>query len=89
MVLAGKNAELAERGGALDRKNTELLAKNRELDRQRQRAEERQELAIAAVKNFRDAVAANAALKNRPELESLRKALLKEPRISRPRRSGQ
>ena len=71
-VLAGKNREL-------DGKNLELADKNQELDRQRQRAEEREALAIDAVKKFRDAVQANAELKNRPELDALRKALLKEP----------
>jgi serine/threonine-protein kinase len=71
-VLAGKNREL-------DAKNGELAGKNQELDRQRQRAEEREALAIDAVTKFRDAVQANAELKNRPELDALRKALLKEP----------
>jgi serine/threonine-protein kinase len=56
-----------------------LAGKNRELDRQRQRAEGREALAIDAVQKFRDMVQANAELKNRPELEALRKALLKEP----------
>jgi len=56
-----------------------LAGKNRELDRQRQRAEEREGLAIDAVQNFRDAVTANPELKNRHELDALRKALLKEP----------
>jgi eukaryotic-like serine/threonine-protein kinase len=79
-VLAGKNAELVERGRALNLTNTELAGKNRELDRQRRRAEEREALAISAMNKFRDAVSANAELKNRPELDALRKALLKEPR---------
>ena len=69
-VLAGKNREL-------DAKNR--AGTNQELDRQRQRAEAREALAIDAVKKFRDAVQANAELKNRPELDALRKALLKEP----------
>jgi len=56
-----------------------LAGKNRELVRQRQRAEGREALAIDAVQKFRDMVQANAELKNRPELEALRKALLKEP----------
>jgi serine/threonine-protein kinase len=58
---------------------TVLAGKNRELDRQRQRAEGRETLAIDEVRKFRDAVQANPELKNRPELEALRKALLKEP----------
>jgi serine/threonine-protein kinase len=49
------------------------------LDRQRQRAERGEELAIQAVKRFHDAVAKNPELKDNPELGSLRKALLKEP----------
>jgi serine/threonine-protein kinase len=56
-----------------------LAGKNQELDRQRRRAEAREDLAIAAVKRFRDAVAADPALKNRPELGALRKGLLEEP----------
>ena len=79
MVLAGKNREMADRSQALDAKNTQLLTKNLEVDRQRQRAEERERLAIDAVKKFHDAVQANAELKNRPELDALRRALLKEP----------
>jgi serine/threonine protein kinase len=79
MVLAGKNAELAKRGVALDLKNSQLLGKNSELDRERERALERQQLAIAAVKKFRDAVTANDGLKNQPELGPLRQTLLKEP----------
>jgi serine/threonine protein kinase len=42
-------------------------------------AEAREQLAIDAVKKFRDAVQANPELKNRPELDTLRKALLNEP----------
>ena len=78
-ILAGKNEELAARGRALDVKNTELASKNEELDRQRRRAEAREGLALAAVKKFRDAVTANAQLKNQPGLDPLRRALLKEP----------
>ena len=43
------------------------------------RAEQREEQAIEAVKRFRDAVAGNPELKNNPELESLRRTLLKQP----------
>ena len=39
----------------------------------------REEQAIDAVKRFRDAVAEEPILKNSPELEQLRKKLLKEP----------
>jgi serine/threonine-protein kinase len=58
---------------------TLLAGKNRELDRLRQRAERRETLAIEAVQRFRDAVQANPDLKRRPELDPLRKTLLKEP----------
>ena len=56
-----------------------LSAKNRDLAHQQARAEEREALAIDAVKKFRDAVESNPRLKNDPNLDSLRKALLKEP----------
>ena len=39
----------------------------------------REAAGIAAVKKFRDTVTDNAELKNRPELEGLRKGRLKEP----------
>ena len=58
---------------------TVLVGVNHKLDRQRLRAEEREELAVGAVKKFRDAVQANTELRDRPELEALRKARLKEP----------
>jgi serine/threonine-protein kinase len=56
-----------------------LAGMNRELDRQRLRAEARETLAIDAVKKFRDAVSTNPELKYRTELNALRKTLLKEP----------
>ena len=56
-----------------------LAGKNRELAQQRLRAEEREALAIDAMRKFRDAVQANPELKNRRDLDPLRKALLKEP----------
>ncbi len=46
---------------------------------QKKMAEEREELAIDAVKKFRDAVANNPELKDNPALESLRRTLFKEP----------
>jgi tetratricopeptide (TPR) repeat protein len=49
------------------------------LKRQQVRAEANERAAIDAVKRFRDAVADNPELKDNPELESLRRALLKEP----------
>ncbi|MGE3818973.1 MAG: tetratricopeptide repeat protein, partial [Isosphaeraceae bacterium] len=52
---------------------------NTRLDFQRQRAENREQLAIDAVKRFADSVAENPELKNNMSLEELRKTLLKEP----------
>ena len=77
--LDGKNAELAREGRELDDKNAELAKKNGDLERRRLRAEQREQMAIDAVTKFRDAVSANPELKNRPELDALRQALLKEP----------
>ncbi len=57
----------AERRAKLDAQN------------QQARAEERETQAIDAVKRFRDAVADDPALKTNPDLEALRKRLLKEP----------
>ena len=56
-----------------------VTAKNRELARQTQRAEAREQMAINAVKRFRDVVVEEPVLKNNPALEELRKKLLKEP----------
>ena len=74
-----KNAQMADKNRQMDAQNLELAGKNRELDRQRKRAEAREALAIDAVKKFRDVVQTNPELKNRSELEALRKALLEEP----------
>ena len=78
-VVSGKNRELGSMNLALADKNRELDAKNLELDRQKHCAEERETLAVYAVKNFRDAVQSNPELRNRPELSALRKSLLREP----------
>jgi len=56
-----------------------VAGKNLELEQQRQRALAREALAIDAVKKFRDAVQDNPELKNHPELDALRKDLLKQP----------
>jgi serine/threonine-protein kinase len=56
-----------------------VTTKNRELARQTQRAETREQMAIDAVKRFRDVVVEEQVLKNNPALEELRKKLLKEP----------
>jgi hypothetical protein len=73
-----REAEAAQRKIAVEEKQravaSEAVAKE-----QRSRAEKREEQAIDAVKRFGDAVTNNPELKNNPSLESLRKALLKEP----------
>ncbi len=56
-----------------------VTGKNRELARQTQRAEKREQTAIDAVERFRDVVVEEPVLKNNPALEELRKKLLKEP----------
>jgi eukaryotic-like serine/threonine-protein kinase len=56
-----------------------VTAKNRELARQTQRAVAREQMAIDAVKRFRDVVVEEPVLKNNPALEALRKKLLNEP----------
>jgi len=56
-----------------------VTGKNRELARQTQRAEAREQTAIGAVERFRDVVVEDPVLKNNPELAPLRKKLLKEP----------
>ena len=60
-----------ERGRAV---NAEKSAKA-----QQARAEDREQMAIDAVKRFRDSVADEPELKNTPALDGLRKRLLKEP----------
>ena len=56
-----------------------VTGKNRELARQTERAEKREQMAIKAVERFRDAVVEDQVLKNNSALEALRKKLLKEP----------
>ena len=77
-LLAGA-AGLAAFATVVRSKNQELSQANIDLDKQRRRAEAREQQAIAAVKRFRDAVAEEPTLKNSPNLESLRKKLLNEP----------
>jgi serine/threonine-protein kinase len=57
---------------------SETKAKLREIE-QRKRAEEGEQLAVDAVKKFRDVVANNPEFEYREELLPLRRALLKEP----------
>ena len=64
---------------AMGAKNLELSKANTDLDLQRKKAEAREQIAIDAVKRFRDAVVEDEVLRGNPSLESLRKKLLKEP----------
>ena len=77
-LLAGA-AGLAAFATVVRSKNVALAQANYDLDKQRHRAEDREQQAIDAVKRFRDAVADEPRLKNSRQLESLRKKLLKEP----------
>jgi tetratricopeptide (TPR) repeat protein len=87
-LIRARQAAEAERMARLDAQKAaeaERLAKldaesrRAEAEKQKARAETREQQAIDAVKRFRDAVADNPMLKNSPELEDLRKTLLKEP----------
>ncbi len=67
---------------ALQRSNESLAAEKKAksvVEDERARTEAREELAIEAVKRFRDVVLANEELKNRAELKPLVDNLLKEP----------
>ena len=55
------------------------VQRQRALDLERQKAQDREQLAIDAVKRFGDSVSKNSVLRTNPELEELRKKLLKEP----------
>jgi serine/threonine-protein kinase len=57
----------------------DLRRVNIALDRQRERAEDREQQAIDAVKRFSDAISNEPLLKDTPELEALRRRLLGEP----------
>jgi serine/threonine protein kinase/tetratricopeptide (TPR) repeat protein len=82
LVFLSLSVGLAVAGYGLYQANAsagrERIAKDDAL-KQRNRAEERENDAIEAIKKFADAVAGNPALKNNPTLEPLRKELLQEP----------
>jgi serine/threonine-protein kinase len=59
---------------------TVVAAKNGELARQTLRAEAREQMAIEAVRHFRDVIAEEPLLKNEPALQALRNRLLNGPR---------
>jgi serine/threonine-protein kinase len=77
--LDRKNGELTVANARVTKANAELTQANIDLDFQRRRALANETEAISAVKRFRDAVANEPELKNTPQLESLRRSLLKEP----------
>ncbi len=71
--------EVKGKNKTINEQLVELTKGKAEAEKQRARAEEREQDAIAAVKRFGDVVANNPALKNSPNLKSLREELLKEP----------
>jgi len=77
--LEQKNNLLIEQQKATDIQREEAVTQRKAANAQRVIAEQRETLAIDAVKQFRDAVAKNAALKNSPALASLRAGLLQKP----------
>ena len=62
-----------------DRERVRALRAEDEAKAQKGRAQDRERMAIDAVKRFRDAIANEPELKNNPALDGLRKRLLKEP----------
>ena len=62
-----------------DRERDRATGAERSARGQQARAQDRERMAIDAVKRFRDAVADEPELKNTPALDGLRKRLLKEP----------
>ena len=62
-----------------EEQKTKAIAANERAQKARDRAERRFELAVEAIENFRTVVAQNLDVKNRPENEALRKALLQAP----------
>jgi tetratricopeptide (TPR) repeat protein len=75
LVAAQRSAHARD----IEHKNFDLATANRALEAERTKAEERERLAVDAVKRFRDAVIEEPELRNNPGLEGLRKRLLKEP----------
>ncbi len=62
-----------------DEQKSKAIAANGRAQKSRDRAERRFELAVEAIENFRSVVDRNLDVKNRPENEALRKALLQAP----------
>jgi serine/threonine protein kinase/Flp pilus assembly protein TadD len=81
-ALAAEKKALAERTKALTAEQTALAAQTKATeaaDRDRKRAEQRETMAVDAIKKFEKAVVDNPLLKNDPRLKPLRDTLLKEP----------
>jgi eukaryotic-like serine/threonine-protein kinase len=83
-IVSAVLGDRARRGEqrALQRSNESLAAEKKAksvVEDERTRTEAREQLAIEAVKRFRDVVVANEELKNRAELKPLLDNLLKEP----------
>lgn len=79
--LSKKNTALNQANAQVTKANRELTASNVALDEQRRRAEDREALAIDAVKKFGDTVGNDPELKNSPQLAGLRKRLFNEPLV--------
>jgi serine/threonine-protein kinase len=75
LVAAQRSAHARD----IEHKNFDLARTNSALDTERNKAVEREKLAVDAVKRFRDAVIEEPQLKNNAALQGLRKRLLKEP----------
>ena len=65
--------------GQLAANNRELAAANQAADRSRNRAEEREDMALKAIDNYRDVVESNPDLLTRSDLKPLRQRLLDAP----------
>ncbi len=79
-ALQGAHAkELEGKNKTISDQIVEVTTRKEEADKERDRAEAREQDAIAAVKRFGDVVSSNQELKDNNRLQTLRKELLKEP----------
>jgi tRNA A-37 threonylcarbamoyl transferase component Bud32/tetratricopeptide (TPR) repeat protein len=78
-ILAGLNRELDATNRQLGHLNRDLDRRNAELAEMRSRSEDRERLAIDAVRGVRDAVLERGEFRERPELAPLRESLLGGP----------
>ncbi len=77
--LDRKKRELTAANTKVSQANTELAAANVALDLQRRRAEDREKQAIDAVRKYTEVMQEEPLLKDTPELEELRKRLMRPP----------